>query len=68
MNTEDLERMAREADLAEKETYIEWHREYNVIEYIEIDGQEIYNPVYEDEVEDQYWLEDSYRVAERVTW
>ena len=68
MNTDDLERMAREADLAEKETYIEWHREYNVIEYIEIDGQEIYNPVYEDEVEDQYWLEDSYRVAERVMW
>ena len=35
---------------------------------MEIDGQEIYNHVYEDEVTDQYWLEDSYRVAERVTW
>lgn len=35
---------------------------------MEIDGVEIYNHVYEDEVEDQYWLEDSYRVAERVMW
>lgn len=68
MNTDDLERMAREADLAEKETYIEWHPHYQVIEYVEIDGKETYNSVYEDEVQDAYWLEDSYRVAERVTW
>ena len=68
MNTDDLERMAREADLAEKETCIEWHPHYQVIEYVEIDGKETYNSVYEDEVQDAYWLEDSYRVAERVTW
>ncbi len=66
--SEELERQAFEAEDNGSEVYIERHPEYNVIEYIEIDGQEIYNHVYEDEVTDQYWLEDSYRVAERVTW
>lgn len=42
-----------------------WHDEYNVLRYIEIDGEEFENPEYRDELEDQYWLEDGYRVAER---
>lgn len=68
MNTETLETMAREAEEAGKETYLNWHPEYSVLEYIEIDGKEIHNPAYEDEVKDQYWMEESYRAAERVTW
>lgn len=68
MNTEELETLAREADNEGKEIYIEWHPHYQVIEYVEINGKETYNSVYEDEVKDSYWLEDSYRVAERVTW
>lgn len=66
--SEELERQAYDAEDIGCEVYIERHPEYSVIEYIEIDGVEIYNEEYIDEVKDQYWLEDSYRVAERVTW
>lgn len=66
--SEELERQAFEAEDNGSEVYIERHPEYSVIEYVEIDGVEIYNEDYFDEVKDQYWLEDSYRVAERVTW
>lgn len=68
MNTEELERVCREAEESGKDVSVTWHPEYNVIDYIEIDGVEIHNDHYADEVDDAYWLEDSYRVAERATY
>lgn len=34
---------------------------------MKIDGVETYNDDYVDAVKDQYWLEDSYKIAERYT-
>lgn len=42
-----------------------WHDEYEVLRFIVIDGEEFENPDYRDEIDDAYWLADSYRVAER---
>lgn len=64
MSTESLLEMCYRADDTGRETYIEWHPTFNVIEYIEIDGEEIYNPIYLDEVEDAKWESDSLREAE----
>lgn len=66
--SEELERQASEAEDNGSEVYVQRHDTYDIIEYLEVDGNVIYNPDYLDEVKDQYWLEDSYRVAERVTW
>lgn len=65
MSTEALEELVRTAEDEGKEVFIQWHPEYSVIDYVEIEGVEIENEDYEDEVNDQYWVEDSYRVAER---
>ena len=62
--TEELEIAARQAEDAGREVYVQRHDTYDIIEWIEVDGVELYNEDYDDEVEDQYWLEDSYRVAE----
>lgn len=65
MSTEDLREMAWKAEEEGRETYVEYHDEYDIIEYIEIDGVETYNDSFIDEVKDQYWLEDSYKIADR---
>lgn len=63
--TEELEIAARQAEDAGREVYIQRHDTYDIIEYLEVDGNEIYNPDYLDEVRDAYWLQDSYDIAER---
>lgn len=63
--TEELEIAAREAEYAGKEIYVQYHDKYEIIEYLEIDGAEVYNDDYVDEVREAYWDEDAYRVAER---
>lgn len=66
MNYTDMLRdKAYEAEDNGQDIYIKWHDTYEVIEYIEIDGEEIYNPDYNEEVREAYWLMDSYAVAER---
>lgn len=65
--TEELQQAAWDAEDAGSEVYVQRHDDYGIIEYIEIDGVETYNPNYVDEVKDQYWLEDSYKIAERYT-
>lgn len=62
--TEELEIAARHAEDAGREVYIQRHDTYNIIEWIEVDGVEIYNDDYVDEVGDAYWTADSYRVAD----
>lgn len=62
--TEELEIAARQAEDAGREVYVQRHPDLDVIEWIEVDGVETYNDDYVDEVKDQYWLEDGYRVAE----
>lgn len=62
--TEDLEIAARQAEDAGSDVYIQRHDEYDIIEYIEIDGVETYNDDYIDEVKDAYWAEDAYQVAD----
>lgn len=63
--SEELERQAFEAEDNGSEVYVQRHDTYDIIEYLEIDGNEIYNPDYLDEVKDAYWLQDSYNIAER---
>lgn len=63
--TEELEIAARQAEDAGREVYVQRHDEYDIIEYIEIDGVETYNDDYVDEAKDAYWAEDAYRVADR---
>ena len=63
--TDRLQQKGYDAEDAGSEVEYYWHDEYNVLRFIEIDGEEFENPEYEDEVRDQYWLEDGYRVAER---
>lgn len=63
--TDYLSDKAFAAEDAGQDVFISWHDTYEVIEYIEIDGEEIYNPDYNEEVLDAYWLMDSYAVAER---
>ena len=66
MNYTDMLRdKAYEAEEDSRDVYIKWHETYEVIEYVEIDGEEIYNPDYSEEVQDAYWLMDSYSVAEQ---
>lgn len=66
MNYTDMLRdKAYEAEDRGQDVYIKWHETYEVIEYIEIAGEETYNPDYNEEVLDAYWLMDSYAVAER---
>lgn len=64
MNSDELQEMAWNAEDEGHEVYVARHEETGVIEYIEINGVETYNPDYVDEVKDQYWFEDGYRVAE----
>lgn len=66
MNTETLQDMAWNAEDAGKDVYIERSPYAPVIEYIEIDGVEHYNPGYVDEVKDYYWEQDAYRIADRI--
>lgn len=68
MNTEQLRDLAYAAESEEKEVYIQWHEGLDVIEYVEIDGKELLNENYKDELSDAYWLADSYRAADRSTW
>lgn len=63
--TDRLQQRGYDAEESGSEVEYYWHDEYNVLRYIEIDGEEFENPEYGDEVRDQYWLEDGYRVAER---
>lgn len=60
-----LQQKGWDAEEAGSEVKYYWHDKYNVLRYIEIDGEEFENPEYEDEFREQYWLEDGYRVAER---
>lgn len=65
MSSEELQRQAYKAEDEGKDFYVHYHGEFQeVIEYIEIDGVETYNEDYEEEIEDAYWLGDSYRAAE----
>ena len=64
MNTEKLDELYHAAEDAGREFYVEFHPEFDIIEYVEIDGDVIYNDEYEDEVQDAFWTRDSYRVAE----
>lgn len=64
-SSEELELLGRRAEDEGKDVYYARHEFYDAIEYVEIDGVETYNPSYKDELQDQYWLEDSYRIAER---
>ena len=62
--TEELQEAAWKAEDEGHEVYVQRHDEYDIIEYIEIDGVETYNDDYVDEVRDAYWAEDAYRVAD----
>ena len=62
--TEELEIAARQAEDTGREVYIQRHPDFDVIEWIEVDGVETYNDDYIDEVKDAYWAEDAYRIAE----
>lgn len=65
MSSEELQRQAFEAGDEGKDFYVHYHGEFQeVVEYIEIDGVETYNENYEEELEDAYWVDDSYRAAE----
>lgn len=63
--SEELEVAVQRAEDAGRAVYVQRHEEYDIIEYIEIDGVETYNEEFDDEVRERYWLEDSYRVADR---
>lgn len=62
--TEELEIAARQAEDEGREVYVQRHPDFDVIEWIEVDGVETYNDDYVDEVKDAYWAEDAYRVAD----
>lgn len=66
--TEELQQAAWDAEDAGSEVYVQRHQEFDVIEYIEIDGVETYNPNYVDEVKDAYWAEDAEKVADYYYW
>lgn len=65
MRSEELLSMVCDAEDAGKDVYVQRHEFSDVIEFVEIDGVEYYNDEYRDELEDAYWVEDAYRVAER---
>lgn len=65
MRSDELEQFAWDSEDAGKAVYVQRHEEYDVIEYVEVDGVEYYNEEYRDELDDAYWTEDAYRVAER---
>lgn len=67
MSTKALEQFARDAEDKGCEVYIRWNDNHNVIHSIEVDGVEIENEAYPEELEDLYWAEDAYRVAE-ASW
>lgn len=60
--TEELHEMANAAEDAGKEVYISWVDDSPVIRYVEIDGEEIENEEYRDELQDCADQQDSFRV------
>lgn len=62
--TEELEIAARQAEDAGHEVFIQRHPDFDVIEWIEVDGVETYNDDYVDEVKDAYWIADADHVAD----
>lgn len=68
MNSEQLRNMWYAAEDEGKEVFVNVNKGYDVINNIEIDGEQFINESYEDELSDAYWLEDSYQTAERSTW
>lgn len=66
MSTEKLYELVRNAEDAGQYSYAAYHDEFDIIEYVEIGDDVIYNEDYEEEVREAYWLDDSYRVADRL--
>ena len=63
--SEELIRQAYEADDNGEEVYIQYIEGTEIVEYIEVSGREYLNEESKDEMDDHYWAEDAYRVAER---
>jgi len=64
MRSEELQQLSWQAEDNGQDVYVQRHEVLDVIEYIEIDGKEIYNTSYHDEVSDAYWAADAERVAD----
>lgn len=60
---EELQQMAWDAEDEGKDVYVARHDETGIIEYLEVDGREILNPDYADEVKDAYLFADTERAA-----
>lgn len=67
MSTEALEQFIMDAEDKGCEVSVDWHEDYHIIRRIEVDGTVIENEDYREELEDAYWAEDAYRVAE-ASW
>ena len=64
LGTETLRQMAYDAEENGEEVEVYENEEHGIILFIEINGVEIENPVFADELEDARWMEDAYGMAE----
>lgn len=62
--SDQLQQRAWDAEDQGSEVFVYWDDVYDVIRYIDIDGEEFENPYFAEEVEAAYWTGDAYRVAE----